>query len=67
MKHDEEFLLWVRKVEKLLIKAEDGKWTGSEYIVGLFSLLKQSVPNYFGDIRQKRGGDEGKMIEPLAN
>ena len=33
MKHDEEFLLLVRKVEKLLIKAEDGKWTGSEYIV----------------------------------
>ena len=42
MKLNEEFLFWVSKVDKLLIKAEDGKLIGSDYMVGLLSLPKQS-------------------------
>ena len=60
IKHNEKFLFWISKVEKLQIKAEDGKWSSSEYMVGLLSLPEQShlatvlrslnsVPNYLGD------------------
>ena len=73
----ENSYFWVSKVEKLLIKSENGKQSGSEYMVQWLSLTVQShlagvLRNCYCNFlvvettgyQTQKAGRGGEMIEP---